>query len=143
MHIGQRDVVLPKLVRALRPGGILLLEEVDMSPAFESDNIFGQATRAADRLIRQAGGGLQWARTMPDWVASAGLEDIGSSVEYAGFAGASTLAQFFGMSWLELLERLDYTGPERELIESCRAVLSQPGGDYPCWDVVTVWGQRP
>jgi SAM-dependent methyltransferase len=143
MHIGQRDQVLPKLVNALRPGGILLLEEVDMSPAFEADNIFAQAVRAVHPYIEQAGGSLRWARAMPDWVASAGLVDIGSSVDYASLTGGSTLAQFFRLSWLELLEKLDFTEAERELIETCRLALDRPGGDYPGWDLVTVWGQRP
>jgi SAM-dependent methyltransferase len=143
MHIGQRDQVLPKLVKALRPGGILLLEEVDMSPAFEGDTIFARAVRAVHPYIEAAGGSLRWARAMPDWVAAAGLADIGSSVEYVSLPGGSPLAQFFRLSWLELLEKIDFTGAERELIETCRAALDQPGGDYPGWDLVTVWGQRP
>jgi ubiquinone/menaquinone biosynthesis C-methylase UbiE len=142
MHIGQRDEVLPKLVRALRPGGLLLLEEVDMSPAFEGDNIFSETVRAVHPYIEAAGGSLRWARAMPDWVAAAGLEDIGSSVEYVSFGGGSTLAQFFRLSWLELLEKLDFTEPERALIQACRAALDSPHGDYPGWDLVTVWGRR-
>jgi len=142
MHIGQRDQVLPKLVKALRPGGTLLLEEVDMSPAFEGDNIFGEAVRAVHPYIEAAGGSLRWARAMPDWVAATGLEDIGSSVEYTTMAGGSTLAQFFRLSWLELLEKIDFTEAERGLIESCRAALDEPVGNYPGWDLVTVWGRK-
>jgi SAM-dependent methyltransferase len=143
MHIGQRDQVLPKLVKALRPGGVLLLEEVDMTPALESDGLFGESYRAVDRLIRGTGGGLQWARTMPEWVAAAGLVDVGSSVEYHSFTGGSTVARFFDLSWLELLESLDCSVEERQLMEACRAEIVEPGGDYPAWDFVTVWGHRP
>jgi ubiquinone/menaquinone biosynthesis C-methylase UbiE len=68
MHIAQRDEVLPKLVRTLRPGGILLLEEMGLTCAFESDDIFRRSLDAMYRPIVETGAGMDlfWADTLPN-----------------------------------------------------------------------------
>ncbi|MEW6474046.1 MAG: methyltransferase domain-containing protein [Actinomycetota bacterium] len=145
MHIPQRDDVLPKLVRALRPGGTLLLEEVDMRCAFEPDDIFRRSLDAMYRPILEANAGMDlfWAGTLPDLLGPAGLVDVQSTRNRMTFTGGSVLAEFFRVTWLQYLESQPYTDAERAILEECRAALLEPGGSYTAWDVVAAWARRP
>lgn len=145
MHIPQRMEVLPKLVRALRPGGVLLLEEVDISPGLDNpdEEVFRRSYEVMERPITAAGADLRWAATMSALLGPAGLVDVGGTKDRMTFTGASPLAEFFRLTWLQLLESQPYTDEERAAIEAGRDVIARPGGDYVAWDFVAAWGRRP
>ena len=144
LHIPQREEVLASLVRALRPGGILLLEEMDLSPAFEGpDGIYRRAFETAYRPIMAAGVDLYWAAIMPNLLKSTGLVDTDSARERVTFTGASPLAEFHRITWLQFLESQPYSEADRALIEAGRAEIALPGGTYLAWDTVAAWGRRP
>lgn len=145
MHIARRDEVLPKLVRALRPGGILLLEEMGMTCAFEPDDIFRRSLDAMYRPILEVAAGMDlfWADTLPEHVEPLGLVDTGSTRHRMTFTGGSPLAEFFRVTWEQYLESQPYTDAERALMEEAREVLLAPGPSYTAWDDVAVWGRRP
>lgn len=146
MHIAQRDEVLPKLVRALRPGGVLLLEEMGMTCAFERDDIFRRSLDAMYRPIleRAAGMDLYWADSLPDHIAPLGLVDVGCTRDRMTFTGGSTMAEFFRVTWLQYLESQPYTDAERAVMEEARAAMADATGpSYCAWDNVAVWGRRP
>ena len=146
MHIARRDEVLPKLVRTLRPGGVLLLEEMGMTCAFQQDDIFRRSLDAMYRPIleAQAGMDLYWADTLPDLLEPLGLVDVGSARDRMTFTGGSPLAEFFRVTWLQYLESQPYTDAERAVMEEARAALAEPGGESYCaWDNVAAWGRRP
>lgn len=145
MHIAQRHEVLPKLVRTLRPGGTLLLEEMGMTCAFESDDIFRRALDAMYRPILEvrAGMDLCWADTLPDLLEPLGLIDVGSARDRMTFTGGSVLAEFFRVTWQQYLETQPYTDAERAVMEEGRAALLEPGPSYTAWHNVAAWGRRP
>jgi hypothetical protein len=58
-HLGARDVVLGKMIRALRPGGWLLLEESDGFPLAASGSDFFIKTMTP--MVRE----WTWARKLP------------------------------------------------------------------------------
>ena len=63
VHIPQRDELIPKLVRSLRPGGVLLLEECDLHAAFAADDdVFRPSLEAMYRPLYDAGIDIFWAR---------------------------------------------------------------------------------
>lgn len=142
VHIAERDDVLPKLVRALRPGGVLLLEEIDLTPAFQMEGVIRQALEAVYQPLIQAGAALFWANSMPGWMAAAGVEDVRSTVDRMTFAGQSPLAQFFQMTFLQFIEAFTLGDTERMALEDGRALMLQPEGRYDAWDLVTAWGRR-
>jgi SAM-dependent methyltransferase len=144
LHIPQRDDVLAKLIRALRPGGVLLLEEVDVTPAFAvPDCQFLRTIQAAWYRLIEAGADIHWAGTVPSLLEPAGLVDVGSHRDLVTFTGASPMAEFHRITWAQLLESQPYTAEERATIEAGAALIAEPGGDYTAWDIVAAWGARP
>ena len=144
LHLPQRDDVLPKLVRALRPGGVLLLEEMDVTPAFdEPDSLFRGTIEVAWRQITAAGADICWGGKMTAALESAGLVDVSESHHLATFTGQSPLAEFHRLTWSQLLESKPFSDEERAMIEAAKAELARPGGNYLAWDLVAAWGRRP
>jgi SAM-dependent methyltransferase len=84
-HLGARDVVLDKMIRALRPGGWLLLEEADGFPLTASGSEF--FIKMMTPMVRE----WTWARKLPSLFAGHGLLDIGVDVRAALFNGGSPL----------------------------------------------------
>ena len=127
LHIPQRDDVLPKLIRALRPGGVLLLEEMDVTPAFEvPDGVFLRTIQAAWGRMIEAGAAIFWAAGVPTILEPAGLVDVGSHRDRVTFTGASPMAEFHRITWAQLLESQPYTDEERATIEAGAAELTRP-----------------
>lgn len=145
MHIPQREDVIPRLVRALRPGGYLLLEEMDMTPLWEAQDLLTRTMDAMYRPLLDAGSpiALFWAGTLPELLAPAGLVDVGSHRARMTFTGGSPLAEFWRITWQQFLESQPYTEAERATIEDGMAVMAVPGETFVAWDLVAAWGRRP
>jgi SAM-dependent methyltransferase len=145
MHIPQRDEVIPRLVGALRPGGVLLLEEMDLTPTYEAGDLLTRLIEAMYRPILDAGAPLDlfWAHSMPARLEPAGLVDVGSTRARMTFTGGSALANFYRVTFQQLLESQPYTQAERALLEEGMAQMLVSADSYVAWDVVTAWGRRP
>ena len=144
LHLAQRDDVLAKLVRALRPGGLLLLEETDVQPAFDvPESVFRRTIEVAWAQITAAGGDIHWGAKMVAALRSAGLVDVGEARVPLWFDGASTMARFHRLTWRQLLESRPFSDAERAIIEAGHTALDEPAGEYLAWDMVAAWGRRP
>jgi SAM-dependent methyltransferase len=145
LHLPQRDELVPKLARALRPGGVLLLEEPDLTETFAAadDHVFRPSLEAMYRPLREGGMDIFWASTMPAVLEAAGLVDVDSVRELMTFTGGSPLAEFFRLTYAQFLESQPYTDAERVLIQQGMDALAGPGGPYVAWEMITAWGRRP
>ena len=145
MHIPQRDEVLPRLVGALKPGGVLLLEEMDLTPTYQADDLMTRTIEALYRPIFDAGAPLDllWAATLPDLLGPAGLVDVGSNRVRMTFTGGSAMANFWRVTFEQLLETQPYTEAERAVMAEGMAVMQAPGETFVAWDMVAAWGRRP
>ena len=84
VHLPERDEVVSTLVRSLRPGGWLVLEDAD--PALQPlacidergpDEALANKVRAGFRaLLADRGADLAFGRTLPDRMRAAGLVDV-------------------------------------------------------------------
>jgi SAM-dependent methyltransferase len=145
LHLPERDELVVKLARALRPGGVLLLEESDLRATFAAEeDVFRPTIVAAFRPLPAAGWDVFWPSTgMLGRLEAAGLVDIDSLTEPMTFMGGSPLADFFRLSFQQLMESQPYTDAERAVIDAGVAALAQPGGPYLAWEMITAWGRRP
>ena len=145
VHIPQRNELIPKLVRSLRPGGVLLLEECDLQQALNAtdDVVFRPSFKAMYRPMVEAGLDIFWAPTIPGLLEAAGLADIETLREVHTFTGGSPMAEFWRITYRQLLEGLDYTDAERALMTEGAEAIARPGGPWVGWEWVTVWGRRP
>lgn len=145
MHIPQRAEVIPRLVRALRPGGYLLLEEMDLTPTYEAKDAMTRMIEAMYRPILEAGAPLDlfWAARLPEFLEPAGLVDVESDRNRMTFTGGSALANFYRLTFEQFLESQPYSDAERAVIAEGMTLLQVPGDTYAAWDMVAAWGRRP
>jgi SAM-dependent methyltransferase len=143
VHIPQRDEVIPKLARSLRPGGVLLLEECDLHDALAADeDVFRPSLEVMYRPLRETID-IYWAPTMAARLADAGLVDIDELREPLTFTGGSPLAEFWRITYRQFLETQPYTDAERALMERAAEAIAHPGGPYASWEWITAWGRKP
>jgi SAM-dependent methyltransferase len=144
IHIAGRDELLPRLAAAVRPGGVLLLEEDDSYP------VLATATgdyRAAWDVFLQAmtGGGTdgEWARDLPERLGALGLVDVDAEVRSQLFRGGSDPARFWSLTWLQARERAAAIGADVEALDRGRAILEDPARWFHGPAMIAVWGRRP
>lgn len=82
-HLPERQAVLARLVRALRPGGLLQVDEFDaghepclLAPSPEDARLYERFTTARTDLMRAAGGDPTWGRRAPAALREAGLTGL-------------------------------------------------------------------
>ncbi|MEV6318615.1 methyltransferase domain-containing protein [Streptomyces sp. NPDC051776] len=84
VHVADRDAALRSMVKALRPGGWLLVEDADpaLQPLICPDE-YGPEQELANRLrrgfrqlLRQRGADLAYGRKLPRLLREAGLDDV-------------------------------------------------------------------
>jgi SAM-dependent methyltransferase len=138
IHIPEREIVLPKLIAALRPGGLLLVEEDDTYPIdAASTGPYRAAWDAFLELTCEAGLDPNWARGLPERLLDLGLADVGADVNVQFFAGDSLPARFWAMTWLQVRERVG------AVLDGGRLALEDPTRWFHGPAKFSVWGRRP
>lgn len=89
MHLPGRDRILQELFQAVRPGGVLLVEEADGFPASAATN---ETFRRTFESLTQR---WTWARTLPTRVSTQAPEAMRVFVETEMLQGGSDLAAFW------------------------------------------------
>lgn len=156
-HLPERLAVLDKLVTALRPGGRLLVEDLDFTPIrhLPSTRQFGvparflrffrQAVRATEVLAAASGADFfEFARNLPTHLVNAGLDDVGAEVCTRLIPGGSPMSEFITLSWREAGPALVSTGlvSQRDL-DWAISTSQEPGSMIMGYPVVSAWGRRP
>ncbi|MFD3592636.1 class I SAM-dependent methyltransferase [Nocardia sp. NPDC058640] len=142
LHIAQRDVVLERLVRALAPGGVLLLEEGDgLGVLREMPGAFGEVWRAFARATEAAGANQAWARNLPAQLEALGLVDVHAEAQIPVFRGASAMARMWELTWAQVHESLMEQGVSREVIATARAELRNGQRWFYAPPTVRVWAR--
>jgi SAM-dependent methyltransferase len=144
MHIPAREAVLEKLARALRPGGVAMIEEEDVFPiALTPAGSYADTWAAFIRAVRAAGVAPEWARRLPERLASHGLTGVAAEVDVQLFCGGSPAARFWSLTWLQVRERLVSGGVDGDLVDSGRAALDDPASWFYGPAMVIASGHRP
>lgn len=139
-HLPERDRVLEKLARALKPGGLLLVLDSGGAPpqAMQQVERFNRFGLAFLEAASKTGWDLTWAPNLPQRLSGLGLEDVrarsfrefvrGSSRGYTGFSAASID---------RLRERLVATGRvDSTDIDATIGMLRDPASaflTFECW----------
>jgi SAM-dependent methyltransferase len=103
-HIPERDQVLDHLVRTLRPGGALVVEDYDWT-AFGFDSADGSEQRATEgilALMAAAGFDRTFGRTIVGALADRGLDDVHGSGRSLVIDGTHPGFAFFRLSFEQL-----------------------------------------
>jgi 2-polyprenyl-3-methyl-5-hydroxy-6-metoxy-1,4-benzoquinol methylase len=152
-HIPARHDVLARMVSALRPGGWLLVEDVDFagptasalagycSPA-PTAAAMERIYLAATALFAAVGADASYGRRLPTALAAAGLVDLGTEMHAPVVAGGTE-------SWTrgtveQLADRLIGTGLTSPAdVEVFLTTTTRPSTYYVPPLMVSTWGRRP
>jgi SAM-dependent methyltransferase len=146
-HIPERNLVLGKLVHALRPGGWLLLEAVDYISAVPVSDL-GAHEHARSQSIRlrefeAAGHRADYGRHLPNLLRQAGLVDVANEGRVVVMEGGSPSARWFKLSMQQLRPRL--VGPDKMTDQEVDRVLelfSDPGWAALSPVIFASWGRK-
>jgi SAM-dependent methyltransferase len=139
LHVREREKVLRRLVAALRPGGIMMLEEDDIFPVFATaEGPYLAAWQAFLGVMQGGGTDPEWARLLPERLARLGLVDVDAALDGQFFRGGSEPAQFWGLTWEQVRDRIP-----GEVVDAGQAVLEDPGRWFYGPVKVVAWGVSP
>ncbi len=89
MHIDGADEIITRLVDALRPGGVLLLEEADYFP------LAGMTSEALAQVCTGLVSNWMWARTIPTTLSRLPVGDLDVKVDTSMLRGGTAEAAFW------------------------------------------------
>lgn len=146
----ERLAVLDRLVRALKPGGVLQIDELDgtygpalLVPDPAARTLYDTFTDAKTRLMTHAGIDVAWGRKAAGAMRCAGLVDIDPSPRLELWDSDSPGLRVVAHHTRRLREQFLWEGMTDRQLAEVRALLSDPGirvGSYP---IYSVHGRRP
>ncbi|HVB00294.1 MAG TPA: methyltransferase [Acidimicrobiales bacterium] len=147
-HLPERDDVLAKLVRALRPGGWIVVEDVDYVsgiPISELGAVEHEHTQSVRLSVFAASGvAHHLGRELPTCLRAKGLVDVGNEGRVWVMEGGTAGARWFRYSMAHLRARL--VGPDKltdKEVDRMLELFEDP--DWAAFSpiMVTAWGCMP
>ncbi len=107
-HLPQPEPAIRRMIDALRPGGWLLLEEVDFFPVHTSSSQLSVDFMVAltGNVVRASGRDCFWARALPGMVAGMGLRQVGGEGDFPVLPGGLPVAEFFSLTVEQMRDRI-------------------------------------
>jgi SAM-dependent methyltransferase len=139
LHVPEREQVLRKLVTALRPGGVLMVEEDDIfSLAATTSDAYRAGWAAFLETMEQASTDGDWARRLPERLDALGLAGVDAEVDTQLFRGGSEPARFWSLTWAQVRERVRATAD----LDAGRVALEDPRLWFYGPAKIIAWGRR-
>jgi SAM-dependent methyltransferase len=146
-HIPERVTALANMVRALRPGGRLLAEDVLFHQGFcdPPDALFRKVYAAFDAGFRAAGADPEFGIALPRALEEAGLVDVAADVRAPVVRLGTSSADFMTLSLEQVAPRFVAAGLlDDEEVTEALSMLRRGGGDSAVPPLlVAAWGRRP
>jgi SAM-dependent methyltransferase len=149
-HVPQRQAAIATMVRVLRPGGWLVLEDADpaLQPLICPDE-YGPDQRLANRLrqgfrtlMADRGADLAFGRTLPRLLRAAGLADVHAEAYFPIASPACTALEVATVH--QVRDRLLAAGLATAAeIEQHLAHVSGGGLDLATAPLISAWGRKP
>jgi SAM-dependent methyltransferase len=145
-HLPQPERVIERMIAAVRPGGWLLLEEVDFFPVQTSTSrlYVDFMLAVTGTAVAASGRDCLWARALPALVAERGLADLGGEGDFAFLRGKSPVAEFFQLTGEQMRDKVISRGAmSADRFDAALALLDDPTFWAFAGAGVAVWGRRP
>ncbi len=149
VHISRREEALVEMVRALRPGGWLLVEEADpdLQPLVcpEDDGLEQHLANRLKRdfraLMEQRGADLAYGRTLPRRLRAAGLRDVGADAFFPMTGPACAALEHATVA--QIRERLVAAGAASdEEIDRHLDTVASGRLDLATSPMISAWGRK-
>lgn len=133
-HLPQRRQVLTRLIDALKPGGVILVEEwwtaaddlVVQAPDEEAARIYNAFSAAADKVWTSSDSRRDWARKVHPAMTEDGLVDVHTDIQGTAWTGGSPGCQLLKATMPQIQDRLLAVGCTEDLLSQVRALLDDP-----------------
>lgn len=145
-HLPERDTVLAKLCRALRPGGLLMIESIASFPiASGGTPAFTDAMHAIEStLAATIGTDATWPRTFPTPLLTHGLTDVSASVHIPATGGRNASARCWSHTLTQLRPRiLEHTPQALPAVDEALRLLDRPEFFELAFATAVCWGRKP
>jgi len=143
-HLGVS--ALERMVAAVKPGGVLVLEDYDFSPSacHPADENFERVTEAVLDFMSAAGFDPNFGRTLPTLLTDAGLEDVHADGRVRIVRGGSHEVAFYRLTLFALRVPLVDSGRLTDTdFDATLAGLEDPGRTFLSPVLVAARGRRP
>lgn len=146
LHLPEREAVLRKLVRTLRPGGRLIIDEFDCAPlhvlkapsAEDAELIMLMKDRLLG-LLTQAGAEVGWGARIKRALTAAGLRDVAGTNEVEEWPGGSPGCLLMATTALQTRARSGVTDAE---LDRYLELMNDPEVVLSGYAVCSAWGRR-
>ncbi|MGC0416420.1 class I SAM-dependent methyltransferase [Embleya sp. AB8] len=151
LHIAERREILPRLVDALEPGGVLVLEDWYcpepprvLSCADPADEkIFTEVVAGILGVLRGRGADLEWAAATKDAFTEVGLTDVRVTRTDADCAGPGLAHRLYACNARQLRGRLAESGLTDEVLDRFQQIALQPDLVTTGWRLIATVGTKP
>jgi len=149
MHLPERELALERMLKSLKPGGWIVIEEMDdlsivpdcsVNPAEEEL----QVRRAFQHVLASRGAELRYGRLLPQKLQAQGLVNVGAEASVSMWKGRSAGTRFMKLACQQLREQIIGSGliSQSEFDAEIKRIDEQ---DFlmPSPMLWTAWGQIP
>jgi SAM-dependent methyltransferase len=151
LHLAERELVLDRLVAALKPGGLLVVSDWDATRQDWLLRAPSQAAAAAFEAFQDGllgvltdnGADLGWARRAPLAMRAAGLVDVETVAHNRLWAGGEAGCLLHVSNSYQLRDALLARGVTAEQLDLLREAMRDPDALAYCYWMFTTVGRRP
>ncbi|GAB2499763.1 AMP-binding protein [Nocardiopsis aegyptia] len=150
LHLPERIAVLDRLVRALKPGGVLQLDEFDITygpgllmPDREAGKLYETFLEAKIRVMDRAGADPAWGREAAAAMGRAGLTDVDPRPRLELWDADSPGVHLIAHHTRHLRDQFVREGMTDQQLADVRALLADPAFRASSCVIYSVQGRRP
>lgn len=149
LHLPERLDVLARLVRSLRPGGLLVLEEFDCrwtpvlaAPDPAAADLFHLVHDAFLARLAHAGADVQWGSRIYQALRDAGLHEVAATTYSQAWPGASPAIALHRANSVQLRGELLDSGISAQQLQDFWNLLENPAFAVSSYPLTTACGRR-
>ncbi|WP_346200177.1 methyltransferase [Caldifermentibacillus hisashii] len=143
-HLPTREQVIKKLIKALKPGGWLFIEDADYSTiTLTGSAAYMLAMQHYVSSIESKGSDYSWTIKIPHLFSAENLESVEAKGNVEIFRGGSEQAKFFMQNLYHLRAQLYKSGLKTEDLNKALLDLNNPNLWFSGPLVLSVFGRKP
>jgi len=150
LHLPERIAVLERLVRALKPGGVLQLDEFDIGygpallmPAPRARRLYEEFLEAKIRVMSGAGADPAWGRNAPEAMRRAGLVEVDPRPRVELWDASSPGVHLIAHHTRHLRDAFLRAGMTDQRLAEVRELLADPAFRACSCLIYSIQGRRP
>lgn len=149
-YLPERDRVLRRLLRSLRPGGLIQIDEFDhgygpilLAPDERARQLYHRFLEAKERMFAAAGAAGHWGRDAAEAMRDAGFRAIDPVPYLQPWSAGSPGVRLLLHTIRQLADRLVESGMTSAELDEVSSLLQHPGFRASSCVVYSIQGRRP